>query len=284
MSREYVFETLEYKGFTIKIIQDQDAEEPDYGENEIFISAESNSCGYRSYQLGRAGYAGSGECHMLWGEGKWGAFGDAIPEEAEEGESEAYDLYTEWKAQFDPSCVVWPIRCGDAHGPGSFQIWEVHDSDEWESIEGYVFIRVPVGDLERLADSRDLEKMKNGIIEMYEQWCRGEVYGYVIEDSDEEEIDDCSCWGFFGDKDCVEEAKSVVDTLEKKFKKTVTLIVTKRDMTWEYRTVEVPLFVGESHIQEWARENIGADEADDVQEFFVSKDQVPLFPQLQETA
>ena len=277
----YVANTFEYKGFTVKIIPDSDAEEPDYGDAEIFISAESKGCSYNSYRIGRKDCR-DGECHLPWGEGKWGTYGEEGPEEAEEGESEAWDLYVEWREQFDPSYVVYPIHCGNAHGPGSFQIWEVDASEDPDRIEGYVFIKVPVGDLERLADTRDLEKMKDGIIEMYEQWSNGDVYGYVIEDSDGEEVEDGSCWGYYGTDDCESEAKSVIDHWGDRYKKKVTLVVLKKDWTWEYRTVEVPLFVGDDHVVEWAREHLGISEEDDVQELHQAADQQVLFADLQE--
>jgi len=46
-------------------------------------------------------------------------------------------------------------------------------------------------------------------IELYNQWHSGEVYGYVISDENGEMID--SCWGFYGMKYCLGEAKEIVD-------------------------------------------------------------------------
>ena len=44
-----------------------------------------------------------------------------------------------------------------------------------------------------------------GALESYTSWCNGEVFGYIIEDSDGNELD--SCWGFIGDsKYCLEDA------------------------------------------------------------------------------
>lgn len=43
-------------------------------------------------------------------------------------------------------------------------------------------------------------------VEEYDQYLRGDVYGYVIEDEEGEHID--SCWGFYGFDYCVEEAKA----------------------------------------------------------------------------
>jgi hypothetical protein len=46
-------------------------------------------------------------------------------------------------------------------------------------------------------------------VETYDQYLTGQVYGYRITNIDtEEEID--SCWGYFGDKYCMEEAESIV--------------------------------------------------------------------------
>lgn len=44
-------------------------------------------------------------------------------------------------------------------------------------------------------------------VESYSSWCNGEIYGYIIEDSDGEHLD--SCWGYVGDsKYCLDEAMS----------------------------------------------------------------------------
>lgn len=38
----------------------------------------------------------------------------------------------------------------------------------------------------------------NAICATYTAWANGECYGYVIEDADDEEVEDGSCWGFIG--------------------------------------------------------------------------------------
>lgn len=54
------------------------------------------------------------------------------------------------------------------------------------------------------------EDLLRAEVETYDQYLRGECYGYVITDETGEETD--SCWGFLGDIDyCIEEAKGVVD-------------------------------------------------------------------------
>lgn len=64
--------------------------------------------------------------------------------------------------------------------------------------------------------------MMEGEMETYDQFVRGEVYGYMIEDENGEEGSDtdlCGCWGFYGDdgkKDMIEEAKADIDSYLKK--------------------------------------------------------------------
>lgn len=65
---------------------------------------------------------------------------------------------------------------------------------------------------ERLTPER-VEKIKEilrGEVEIYDQYLRGEVYGFIVEDDDGEHID--SCWGFYGDTDYpLKEARGVID-------------------------------------------------------------------------
>ena len=55
-----------------------------------------------------------------------------------------------------------------------------------------------------------------GEIEIFDSYCRGEVYGYVVEDEEGEHID--SCYGYYGDegmKDAIFEAKDTIDSVLK---------------------------------------------------------------------
>ncbi len=45
-------------------------------------------------------------------------------------------------------------------------------------------------------------------VQTYDQFLRGEIYGYQIDK------DGDSCWGFYGQEGCMEEAKSIVDSME----------------------------------------------------------------------
>jgi hypothetical protein len=49
-------------------------------------------------------------------------------------------------------------------------------------------------------------------VETYDQFLTGEVYGYVVKKGEDTEE---SCWGFFGEMSCIDEAKGLVDSLAK---------------------------------------------------------------------
>jgi hypothetical protein len=50
-------------------------------------------------------------------------------------------------------------------------------------------------------------KIAEGEVKEYDQYLRGEIFGYKIDE------DGDSCWGYYGQEECMEEAKSVVDSM-----------------------------------------------------------------------
>lgn len=57
------------------------------------------------------------------------------------------------------------------------------------------------------------EKVENVLrseIKEFSAYLNGDVYGYVVENGDEKE----SCWGFYEIEDCLEEARSVANSIE----------------------------------------------------------------------
>lgn len=60
----------------------------------------------------------------------------------------------------------------------------------------------------------EVKKLLTSEVETYDQYLTGQVYGYVIEDKEGEHLD--SCWGFYDGTDyCIKEAKLSADALEK---------------------------------------------------------------------
>lgn len=57
------------------------------------------------------------------------------------------------------------------------------------------------------------EKALEAEVATYHSYISGDIYGYVIEDENGDEVE--SCWGYIGDYDyCISEAKSVAESLE----------------------------------------------------------------------
>ena len=54
------------------------------------------------------------------------------------------------------------------------------------------------------------EKIAKSVVEEWDQYCTGQVYGYVIDDYEQ------SCFGYYGDSDyCMQDAKAEVDYIVK---------------------------------------------------------------------
>ena len=86
---------------------------------------------------------------------------------------------------------------GDVFGSGD----GISDDDGCDG-----FILFPVADLVKEGiDRAQAAKILEGEIEEYSAWCAGDVYGYVIEDRNGNELD--SCWGFYGQDYATESAK-----------------------------------------------------------------------------
>ena len=64
--------------------------------------------------------------------------------------------------------------------------------------------------------SEQILRSLEGEIETFDSYCKGEVYGFVVEDEEGEHID--SCYGYYGDdgmKDAISDAKDTIDSVLK---------------------------------------------------------------------
>lgn len=70
-------------------------------------------------------------------------------------------------------------------------------------------------------DASSAERIAKGVVEEWNMYLSGHVYGFVAEDEDGEMIE--SCWGFYGDsgiEQAISEAKSAIDCeLEERLKR-----------------------------------------------------------------
>jgi hypothetical protein len=90
---------------------------------------------------------------------------------------------------------------------------------QWDSFQvGFIFISKQKM-LQEYGGKIVTQKLKDrvteylkGEVETYDQYLTGDVYGYrvfKVENGEEEELD--SCWGFYGEEECISEAKGIVE-------------------------------------------------------------------------
>ena len=87
----------------------------------------------------------------------------------------------------------------------------------WDSGQvGWIFVSKDKVKNEGIDESK-IESILKGEVETYDQYLTGDVYGYKVYEVSEcdhghEHLKDLdSCWGFYGEEDCMDEGKSIVD-------------------------------------------------------------------------
>ena len=243
MTYEYVADTEVYKGYTIKIVPDNDASSP--RENDNFAKM---VCFHNRYNLGDEQpretpdeYLRSlasefdpdlGDTIEYWENGRgW----DMLYAQQKDGKiksaSDASDEVIE-KAigkALDKYVVLLPLALLDHSGLhmwcGSGPHWS--DSAGWDSGQvGFIYatremiLKEYGGKVLTKAKRERAQKIMRCEVEEYDQYLTGDVYGYEISkgEEDDDDYDDTtldSCWGFYGMKYCMEEAKSSVDYMAK---------------------------------------------------------------------
>lgn len=162
--------TTEYKGYTIELHYDDVGESPREWDNLATMAIF-----HRNYTLGdKHNFADAGELI------------DYINENED-------DLYVLPIYMYDHSGVTIstsPFNCSFDSGQVGFIYMTKEDA-----------IKNQVPDPIAAMQSE---------VKTYDQYIRGEVYGYKIFDDEETEVD--SCWGYIGDSDyCEADAKQLVD-------------------------------------------------------------------------
>ncbi len=95
-------------------------------------------------------------------------------------------------------------------------------SCNWDSGQiGWIFVSKEKVKKEGIDESK-VEQYLKGEVETYDQYIRGNVYGYRIYEvttcnlGHDHEEDLHSCWGFYGEDYCLQEAKDIVNHLIEK--------------------------------------------------------------------
>ena len=130
--------------------------------------------------------------------------------------TEDYDSWEELKngiIENEGECIMLPLYLYDHSGitisTGSF-------SCQWDSGQvGFIFVSKHKIKKEGIDETKVVDYL-NGEVETYDQYIRGDVFGYKVfkvstcdlGHEHEEELD--SCWGFYGDEECMTEGEGVV--------------------------------------------------------------------------
>lgn len=175
---EKVYE-MEYKGYNIEIYPDEIGESPREWDN-----LGKMLCFHDRYNLG--------DNHDIRSEDfeSWGEVEEYLKKELE-------------------AVIILPLYLYDHSG---ITISTSPFSCQWDSGQiGFVYITKE--DLKKEGVSKaKAKKILEGEIKIYDDYIRGNVYGYKVIDEQGNEID--SCWGFIGEYDdnyIIDEAKGIID-------------------------------------------------------------------------
>lgn len=121
-----------------------------------------------------------------------------------------WETYEEYLKQQHDAAVVLPLYLYD-HSGITMKIGPF--GDRWDSGQvGFIFVTNKKLKEEGMTVEQATTCLK-GEVEEYDQYLTGDVYGFVI--TDQLGTVDESCWGFFGQKYCEEEARSIAEAINK---------------------------------------------------------------------
>lgn len=183
------YETEQYKGYTIKIVRDDDPMSPrDWDNLGTMI------CSHRRYNLGD-----------------------------EQFEADRFEGWADVRASLVEAGarIILPLRLYDHSGITMSVGSGAHPMDPggWDSGQvGFIYVTAAKlreeYSVKRISKKvlTEAEEVLRGEVKVYDEYLTNDCYGYVIEDPDGEDVE--SCWGFYGETDyCMTEAKEVVDCL-----------------------------------------------------------------------
>lgn len=191
MKREHV-EQFEHAGFRVTIWQDEDPQAPDdWGNDALFLVADHRDFEVETTDLRRPSDA-------------LDEAGDVLPSWAEK-----YHVFLLY-AHIHSGVWLYLGRLLDEAVGREDARWEAPmDPGGWDtSMLGLVFVSKT-----EWPNAGKAEKAAEGLVETWNRYLSGDVYGYVIEarldDGTWEDVD--SCWGYYDIDCCRQEARSAAE-------------------------------------------------------------------------
>ena len=224
-------EDVYYKGYKIKIRQDEFAESPDWGDENLFLVYD-----HRQFTVKREGFNPLSIYDWLYAKNVVDSNDDIDGNYQEE-----IDSYPEINNYW-----IFPVEAY-IHSGVHLSLFSGTKQCMWDSsVSGYILASKEEFELEETA-----RNASEGLIETWNQYLSGDIWGYIIEKPNEyytilkteldsiltaddynndiilldsfiktseldhnwEEVD--SCWGFYGQEAAINEAKLVIDNLIK---------------------------------------------------------------------
>lgn len=172
-----IAEEYERNGLEVKIFYDYDPESPREWDN-----VGTMICSHRSYNLG--------------------------DEQFNSDDYEGWDDLEKHLIKERKAVIVLPLGLYD-HSGITMYVGSSHD--RWDGGQvGFIYCTQEDIDREWKGDKVAAEKYLRGEVETYDQYLRGDVFGFSITNpKNGEEVD--SCWGFYGLEYAMEEANSNAD-------------------------------------------------------------------------
>ena len=187
-------ETIEYKGHIIEIFQDENPESSREWDNLSVLH-----CWHKRMDIGDENY------YLSLEEDERRL--KQVLSEAKRNKDIIYNLYIYQHTRVSLSLSNANYPYNDRFDAG--QVGHVV-VDRKKALEEFSQKRMS----KKLRDK--IDKIVEGEIQTYNQFLGGECYGYQITDKEDEDAG--SCWGFYGTKCVIDEAKSVIDYVKKKEK------------------------------------------------------------------
>lgn len=216
MSHRDAIHEEEYKGLNIYIVPDDD---PALNPIDDYDMLGKQVYWHRRMNLGHCWKETNKYSPMEWLERE---INDDVYELWQENHSRRLEYQDYLMELFIKKNLVIPVS---AYEHGEITISASGRRAGWDSFDSgqLGFVYVSHEDIKKEFNVKRLtkkvleraEKILRGEVETYDDYLTGQVYGFIIEDENDEELE--SCWGFLGDyKYCLSEAKSVADFLAEK--------------------------------------------------------------------
>lgn len=205
---------FEVDGLTVRIKPDPDSPNP----REEFDNFGTMVCWHRRYTLGDEQPK---ESSIEWWQRKMFEMHPNIPdgispENIARWRDKHYCVMTLYLYDHSGlSMNTTGFSCGWDSGPVGFICISLEDARKEYGLQKWTDIYEPTG----LTLYQQCEKTMRVVVEEYDKWLTNDVWGYVIEDQDGNELD--SCWGFYGYEYCKQEATKTAKAIAARLAKVI---------------------------------------------------------------